>query len=210
MSIRNLVKNINSNGEEVEADSFAIRRLDIKPILLKMSLIEVKDLFLETRMTCLPVCENSLDNIIGYYDVYMLLEGKKIQEAKTVSFIASNTSFDKILDELSKTSLLVIVDEFGGTDGIITHETIINECYVDMNQVSFINGIMTLDARYPMEKLNDILKINSNSETIGGFVLEHLGYLPHVDEKFIYNHYEFHILEVNNRFLKKIRISITH
>ena len=77
-----------------------------------------------------------------------------------------------------------------------------------MKQMMFVNGVMTVDARYSMEKLQDLLKINSNADTLGGFILEHLGYLPHVDEKFIVNKYEFHILEVNSRFLKKIRISI--
>ena len=203
-----LLDNIKLNIDGIDAESFAIRRLDIKPIFQNFNLIDVKRLFLETRMSCLPVCEDSLDNIIGYYDIYMLLEGKRLQDAKTVTFVAANTSIDKILEELFKTSLLVIVDEFGGTDAIITHETIINGLYVDMKEMMFTNGIITLDARYSMEKLQDLLKINSNADTLGGFILEHLGYLPHVDEKFIVNKYEFHILEVNNRFLKKIRISI--
>lgn len=203
-----LLDSIKLNIDGIEAESFAIRRLDIKPIFQNFNLIDVKKLFLETHMSCFPVCEDSLDNIVGYYDIYMLLEGRKLQDAKPVTFIASNTSLHKILEELSKTSLLVIVDEFGGTDAIITHETIINGFYVDMKQMMFVNGVMTVDARYSMEKLQDLLKINSNADTLGGFILEHLGYLPHVDEKFIVNKYEFHILEVNSRFLKKIRISI--
>jgi putative hemolysin len=195
---------------------------------------DVLDKVLETIKTAghsrVPVYEKNIDNIIGFiYAKDLLTEvGKTAQDFKLrdkmrgAYFVPETKPLRALLHEFQnqKLHIAVVLDEYGGTAGIVTIEDIIEELVGEITDEyeqippkpikKIDKNTIDLDARTYINDLNDELELNlpedEDYDTIGGFVFSHLGYIPKTAETFEYENLKFTIISAEARRIKRIRI----
>lgn len=206
-------------------------RINVIAIDASSSYQEVKELIKEHGYSRLPVYEENLDNITGILYVKDLLqhldESANFQWQKLVRpayFIPENKKINDLLKEFQhkKVHMAIVVDEYGGTTGIITMEDIIEEIVGDIQDEYDEQEIVytrNKEGAYIFEAstlLNDFYKITGieenafeeiegDADTLAGLILEIKGELPQKDEIIVYHGHQFKILEVDNRRIKKIQ-----
>ena len=193
---------------------------------------EVLKTAIESRHSRIPVYQETIDRIIGILYVKELLdywaEGKPIDLR---DLIANRTPFftpesKKIWDlfqdlRANKQHMAIVVDEYGGTAGLVTLEDIIEEVVGEIQDeydfdeqeecAQLGENLYSIDARMNLDELNEQLGTQIESEsvdTIGGFVVNHLGKVPEQDTQFTYQGIEFTILEADERRIHRIQIKI--
>lgn len=182
-----------------------------------------------SKINFIPVFENNMDNIIGVLNLKDILKGyylKKLSKEFIRSSIvkASNVPETKplidILKEfqLTRTQIAIVIDEHGGTAGIISFSDILNYLAGYNNLIDYSLGIKQIDkniflcdSSYPIKdvekKMNVKLYIDdTNIMTIGGFVIHLFGHMPTVGEEIKYKNLMIKVLEVKGNRLKLIKI----
>jgi putative hemolysin len=178
----------------------------------------------------IPVYEESIDNIVGVVFAKDLLDeiGRSPEEfrlrdrMREAYFVPETKSLRALLREFQgqKLHMAVVLDEYGGTAGIITLEDILEELvgeitdeYEDMPAVSIRKideNTIEVDARAYVDDLNDEFGLNlpedADYDTIGGFVFSRLGYVPKAGEHFDYGNLTFTIASAEPRRVKRVRI----
>ncbi len=191
---------------------------------------------IDSGFSRIPVFENRLDNIKGILYIKDLLpylnEGNDFEWKKLIRpafFVPENKKIDDLLKEFknSKVHLAIVVDEYGGTLGIVTLEDVIEEIVgeitdefddekitytkIDDNNYVFEGKTALIDMYKVLHIDGDIFEANKgDSDTLGGFILEIAGRLPQVNEKIDFNNYTFTIEAADKRKIKQVKISIHH
>jgi putative hemolysin len=185
-----------------------------------------------TRQNMIPVYENNMDNIIGvvnikdilrsYYDKN--LSGEVIRESlKKPIFIPETKPLLDLLKEFqsTRTRIAIIIDEYGGTAGILSLGDIINYISdaVNVDGSKYEGSIIDRNAFIfdSAELIRDVMKIiheeliieDVNVNTIGGFTVHLFGHVPKVGEEIKYNNLTIKILDVKENHVKLIKISKT-
>lgn len=178
-------------------------RVDVSAISIDDDNEKISNMFLETGYSRLPVYEGSLDKIVGvllekdfHYD--MVQNGKKLEEVmREILHVMKTVKISKLLSELqhSKFHMAIVVDEFGGTFGLVTIEDIIEELVGeiwdehDMVQEDILeleDGIYRVEGGANVEEFFDLFGIEGeekNSITVGGWLMEEIGYIPKPNER---------------------------
>lgn len=192
---------------------------------------QVKEVITENGYSRMPVYEENLDNIVGILYVKDLLQ--HLDETNDFNwqtlirpayFVPETKKINDLLEEFQfkKVHLAIVVDEYGGTSGIVTMEDIIEEIVGDINdeydeqEIVYTrdkNGAFIFEASTLLNdfyKITDIeedtfLEVEGDADTLAGLILELKGELPRKDEIITYNDHQFKILEVDNRRIKKIQ-----
>ena len=228
-----------SDGEEQEVDTEILKnaldfgnvkvrdclvpRTEITAIDISSSVKELEQLFIESRHSKLLVYKENVDNIIGY--VHHLELHKKPKSIKTVliPILITNESrsANDMLNEFSRTqkSIALVVDEYGGTAGIITVEDIMEEIFGEIEdehdeveeevEAQDEDGVYTLNAKMEVDLLNEKFDLEipeGDYETLGGFVLANLEDIPEAGEVFIIDNYEVTILEASEQKIDKVEL----
>ncbi|MBS4761571.1 HlyC/CorC family transporter [Carnobacteriaceae bacterium zg-ZUI252] len=183
-----------------------VPRVDTFMIDIEDTSAEIWDELLDSSFSRIPIYEEDKDNIIGVLHVKSVLQHAKKYGFENVDFrelmnealfVPSTLYIDDLLVTFKKEHqhMAILKDEYGGVEGIVTMEDLIEEIVGDIedesdeeskiyqklsNRAYNVEGIMTI------EKFNDIFKTNLESEesdTIAGYILEKLGYLPEDDEQ---------------------------
>lgn len=187
------------------AKEIMIPRVEMECVQIGENLRDIVDIISKTGHSRIPVYQGSLDNIVGMVYAKDLLghleAGKgdlKAADIKRPAFFAPfSQKIIKLFSELQKNkqSMVILLDEFGGTAGLITMEMILEEIVGDISDeydtedmyFSKLPGKNYLvDARYDIEWINDKLKIEipeGEYNTIGGFIIDKLGKIPKTGEK---------------------------
>jgi putative hemolysin len=230
MGILDFLKNIFSKEQEVEeekdvilAENLMFRANDEEMLYLNFTEEEIIQKFQETKKTVLPVCRSSIDDIIGCYSVFKLIAQQKngkidIKDTERIVFVAPNADLYYLLQLILKQNinLLVVVNEFGGTEGIITKDSMAQLMFESQNQKYLEqskDGLVIIDANIPLSQVQHILDIeinNYDSKTIGGFVMEHFGNIPNTGDSFTLSNQIFKVLEMDGRRVKKVSIQFTN
>lgn len=194
------------------------------------------DEVLQTTITCrhtrIPIYEETIDRIIGILHVKDMLvcweEDKPINLRelivdRTPFFTPESKNISELFRELRahKQHIAIVVDEYGGTAGIVTLENIIEEIVGEIHDedeideedayVQMDTNTYSVDARLNLIELNEKLGTEleaENIDTIGGFVVDHLGRVPEQDTQFTYRGIRFTILEADERRIQRIHIQI--
>jgi CBS domain containing-hemolysin-like protein len=180
---------------EVKIRDCLIPRTDIEAIDVNSSILELKEKFINTSYSRLPVYENSIDNIIGYVNSKDLF--KKPQSIKSkllrIDFIPEAMLAHKLLAHFIKEqkSIAIVVDEFGGTAGLVTIEDIIEEIFGEIDdehdssefvekQLSDKDFIFSgrLEVTYLNEKYRLNIPESEEYDTIAGFVISEHQSIP--------------------------------
>ncbi len=207
-----------------------VPRIDIKALNEKSTKEEFLELFKKTEFSRIPVYRESLDNIIGILyikDVIKLFDTVFTMEdvlgfIREPLFSPETKNIDVMLKEFQKnrSHLAVVIDEYGGTAGIVTMEDILEEIVGDIidefdevdDEITKVNDNMFLvDARMDLDDFCEefVLKKTeemSEYETLGGFVYDTFGEIPNVGDDFEWDGYKFTVRTMQDRKLGKIEI----
>ena len=208
-----------------------IPRIDMVCIEKNSSLTELIKMGVEKGHSRIPVFEESIDNIIGLIYIKdfleLLLEEKKDVDikgfVKPIYFIPEGKPINQLLAEMKerKEHMAVVVDEYGGTSGLITIEDLLEEIVGDIQdefdlEKSYIEVIddntLMLDGRVDIEELNkyleDPLIESDNYETVSGLILYYLNRLPVKGEKLELENTTFVIESIIDNRIRKIKLII--
>lgn len=209
-----------------------IHRTNIIGIPADASLKEVIRFINIEKYTRFPVYEENFDNIIGILHVKDILQYMESGDAETFLlkkiirkpyFVPESMVTDDLFSDLQKNKvhLAVVIDEFGGTAGIVTLEDLLEEIvgnifdehdeeefeYVKVDDDTFLfNGIVSL---HEVDRIIDIKLPSEDYDTLSGFIIGQLGYIPRVSSEDVtveFNGYLFTVEEVNEKRINKIRI----
>lgn len=211
-------------------------RIDIFALAEGMKFPDVLEVIQKNGYSRIPVFADNVDNVLGVLyvkDLLPHLDRKSFNWMGLIRepfFVPENKKLDDLLLEFQnkKNHLAIVVDEFGGTSGIVTLEDVIEEIvgdisdefddedliYSKLDDFTFVfEGKTTLKDFYRVARISDEQIFESNkgeSETIAGFVLEIAGGFPKRGETLQFDNYRFTVESLDNKRLKQIKIGLPH
>ena len=209
-----------------------VARTDMVCLEVGTSASEVLQTTIACRHTRIPIYEETIDQIVGILHVKDMLdywaEDKPINLRElivghTPFFTPESKNISELFRELRgyKQHVAIVVDEYGGTAGIVTLENIIEEIVGEIQDedeadeqdayIQIAPNTYSVDARLNLAELNEKLGTEldaENMDTIGGFVVDHLGRVPEKDTVFTYRGISFTILEADERRIHRIQIQM--
>ncbi len=213
---------------ELKAEDILTHRVDIEAVSTEDTKEEVARIFTETKFSRLPVYEETIDRIVGIIhqkDLYFGpgLTDKPISEIMTAPiFVLKSEPLSELLRLLqeNKSHVAVVLDEYGGTLGIVTLEDILEELVgeiwdehdeVTEEYKSIGENLWLIDC---LENLDDFAKffeidIESESISVGGWVMEQMGKIPDVNDGFEYDNVSVTVTELDGQRVSQIKILIT-
>lgn len=215
--------------DDIVVKDILIPRLDVVAVSIESSVEEIKDVFINEKYSRIPLYEGTIDNIIGiishrdFFSNYVLNPSFDLQEiVRKPFFTVPSMKISNLLKDLQKNQvhLAVVLDEYGGTAGIVSMEDIIEEIVGDIwdehdeNEVLYetlSEGKVSLDGKISVEDFCEILNIEvpeTASQTLSGWISDLLGYLPQKGERVQYNHLNIYVEEVKNRRIGKVVVDI--
>ncbi|MBP6587519.1 MAG: HlyC/CorC family transporter [Flavobacterium sp.] len=210
----------------VRAREIMCPRTEIVAIDLFGSIDELKELFLETGYSKIVVYQNSLDDIIGYVHSFGLF--KKPKSIKSivipVEFVPETIYIKDAMNLLTKKrkSVAVVLDEYGGTSGIITIEDIVEELFgeiedehdsdEELTEKELEEGVYLFSTRLDVEYLNQTYKLNipesDSYGTLGGFIVDSTKEIPQKGDLITIGIYCFVIEEATNKKIELVKMTI--
>ncbi|GAA4289893.1 hemolysin family protein [Aestuariibaculum suncheonense] len=210
---------------EVKAREVMVPRTEITAIEIKDSLKNLNALFTETGFTKILVYKETIDDIVGYVHSFELFKKPKDIKAMVlpVEFVPETVLIKDVLSLLIKKrkSIAVVLDEYGGTSGIMSVEDIVEELFgeiedehdtIDLIEEKHEDDTYTFSARLEVDYINETYKLNlpegDNYETLGGLIVNHTQEIPSQDEVVKIDSFQFSILEVSNTKIDLIQLKI--
>lgn len=207
-----------------------VPRIDITAIEIQTSVQEALAVFQASGHSRIPVYEDSIDNIRGLLYAKDLLgvqpdtaPTKTIRELmRKAYFVPESKRADVMLKELrsSKIHMAVVVDEYGGTAGIITVEDLIEEIVGDIQdeydlneEVEYVElgpNVYRVDAGMNLTDFNDLLEVElptEDSDTLGGFLFTQLGHVPEVGETLEHSNLTLKVESLDGRRIRKVHVT---
>lgn len=189
-------------------------------------LSQIIQIIIDSGHSRIPIYQDNIDNIIGTLHAKDLLpywgtDDMAIRDImRPPYFIPETKKISEVLQDLrdNKSHMAIVIDEYGGTAGILTLEDIIEEIIgevmdeYDAEQKLIIeheDGSISVNARLDVEKLEDFLKVDlpeGDFESVGGFIISLIGKVPEVNEKVIYDDLEIVIEAATSRKIDRVRI----
>lgn len=231
---REIIENVIEFGSTTVREIMT-SRVNIVAISTGSSLDEVLTLIREKGLSRMPIYENDLDNILGVIhskDVLPYINSDIERTtinwrtiARKALFIPATKKLDDLLRDFQqeKTHIAIVVDEYGGTEGLITLDDILEEIVGDISDdydeaeeqlyTRFKSGVYIFDARIDLDDMEEILDCELTSEedeyeTLGGLVYHLTERIPNVGERVYYENLELTIHSVQNNRVKKLRVKV--
>jgi putative hemolysin len=210
----------------VKARDVMTPRTEISAIDVQESLENLRELFIETGYSKMVIYQNSLDDIIGYVHSFDLF--KKPSSIKEivipVEFIPEAIYVKDAMNLLTKKrkSVAVVLDEYGGTSGILTIEDIVEELFGEIEdehdsdeeliEKELDDDSFLFSARFDVEYLNQTYKLaipeSESYGTLGGFVVNFTKEIPQKGDEITIGNYHFVIEEATNKKIELVKMSI--
>ncbi|GEN84317.1 hemolysin [Sporosarcina luteola] len=211
------------------SDVMETHRTDLIGLPIESTYEEVRDTILEYFYTRYPIYEESIDRVVGIFYSKALIEWsmhpeKKLSEMMDEEplFVVQTASVEKVFKLMlaKKKHMAIVLDEYGGTLGIVTHEDIIEEMIgqdiedeTDFDEEVLVyekdDHMLVCHGRLEIIDAVDLLGVDlpSDHETIGGFVMQELGHVPDPGERFTYDNLFFEIEEMDRSRIVKMKIT---
>ena len=208
-------------------------RIDIHAFKNTLSYDQILKNIIKNSFSRIPVYKDELDNIVGILYVKDLLPFLDKKEFEWLSilrkpfFIPENKKLDDLMQEFQekKIHLAIVVDEYGGTSGIISLEDVIEEIVGDIsdefdddsllfskldNSNYIFEGKISMKDFYKILNIDSILfdKLKGDSETLAGFILEISQSFPKINSKVIFENYVFTIESIDKKRIKQVKVTI--
>lgn len=210
---------------EVKAREVMVPRTEITAVELHENPKNLTKLFSNTGYSKILIFKDTIDNIIGYVHSYELFKKPKTIKSilLPVEFVPETMLIQDILNVLTKKrkSIAVVLDEYGGTSGIMTVEDIIEELFgeiedehdtTDLIEEQVNEHMYKLSARLEVDYLNETYKWalpeSDEYETLGGMIVNEMGEIPDQHSEIIIDNFKFTILEVSNTKIDLVSMEI--
>jgi len=209
----------------VKAREVMVPRTEITAVELHETPKILTKLFTETGYSKILVFKDTVDNIIGYIHSYELFKKPKTLKSilLPVEFVPETMLIHEILKVLTKKrkSMAVVLDEYGGTSGVMTVEDIVEELFgeiedehdsTDLYEEQVTESTFKLSARLEVDYLNETYKLElpdtEEFETLGGLIVNETGEIPEKDTEIKVGNYLFTILEVSNTKIDLVTLEV--
>ena len=206
-----------------------VPRTDIHCCNVDASLEDLIATIIEYGHTRIPIYEQSIDHIVGVVYAKDLLKywGKSEgstslrQLMRSTYFVPETKRVEELLREFrtQRKHIAIVIDEYGGTSGLITIEDLIEEIVGDIKDEYDVDddllleeddGAVLIDARLGLDELEDYYNLpeieRQQFDSVGGLLLHHLGHLPTVGEEIIVEQLRFIIVESDERAIHRVRV----
>jgi CBS domain containing-hemolysin-like protein len=211
--------------DNVKAREIMIPRTEIIAVNINDSIANLRNLFIETGYSKILVYKGSLDEVFGYAHAFEMFKNPKNIRSILwpVEFVPESMMINNVLNVLikKKKSISVVLDEFGGTSGIITVEDIVEELFGEIidehdtlqlleNRIN--NREFEFSARLELDYLNENYDLNlvenEAYETLGGFIVYHNEDIPKQDEVIEIDNLYFKMLKVDSSKIKEVYVKV--
>jgi len=209
-----------------------VPRVDVIAASTAQSVADLMKIIIEYGHSRIPIYEDNIDNIVGVvYAKDLLRAGVRVDDKRSLRELARDPYFTpdskhvgELLNEMQrKVHMAIIVDEHGGTAGIVTLEDLIEEIVGpirdeydtgERDEVQFLSDHEALlDARLPIDDVKEVLNIDVgdvNADTVGGLVYERLGTIPKAGATLQIGDATLTVEEVRRQRIQSVRITSSH
>lgn len=211
----------------VKARDIMTPRTELVAVEIHSSVAQLREKFIQTGYSKILIYQNTLDNILGYVHSFELF--KKPRSIKNsmipVEFIPETIFIKDVLNQLTKkrTSVAIVLDEYGGTSGIITLEDIIEELFGEIEdehdedeklteiQLDDYNYIFStrLDVAYLNEEYDFEIPESDSYGTLGGFIVNFSKEIPEKGEIIVIDKFQFFIEEASNNKIELVKMTVS-
>jgi CBS domain containing-hemolysin-like protein len=201
-------------------------RPDIVAIQVDATLTDLRTLFREEQYSRIPVYRGNLDNIVGIVFVKDLValppgaEPPMTTLMRSAFMVPESKRVSELLKEMQRrqAQMAIVVDEYGGTAGLVTVEDLLEEIVGEIRDEYDVesetvtdegHGIFVFSGKVSVDEVHDRLGVKierEGFETLGGYLLSNLGRMPYVGETFDVDDLSVEVLEVERRRIAKIRV----
>lgn len=210
------------------AKEIMVPRIDIEALPVTATRQELLNLFVDTGRTRIPVYEESVDRIIGVANAHDVLldeepENQDIRRfIRPVMHVPDTMGLGDLFASLKQAQqhLAIVTDEYGGTDGLVTLEDIVEEIFGEIQdehdrEESPIHKVgedaYVVEARMSLEEAGDFIGIpieDDEVETVGGWLMHVAGRIPGPGEVIVHNGFRLTVLDAGVNFVSKIRLEV--
>lgn len=211
----------------VKARDIMNPRTEIAAVELNDDVMELRQMFIETGYSKILVYQNSLDDIIGYVHSFDLFKKPATikQVMISVEFVPETIFVKEVLNLLTRKrkSVAIVLDEYGGTSGMITVEDIVEELFGEIEdehdlmvdaftEEEISEGKYLFSSRLDVEYINETYKLNipesDSYSTLGGFVVHHTNEIPLTGTIIQIENFEIEIKQASNKKIELVQISV--
>ncbi|PKV48127.1 CBS domain containing-hemolysin-like protein [Aquimarina sp. MAR_2010_214] len=210
---------------DVKSREVMIPRTEIVGVEKSQSIEEVSTLFIDTGLSKIIVYNNTVDDIIGYVHSFELFKKPKSLRAilLPVVFVPETMFVKDVLNLLTKKhkSIAVVIDEYGGTSGIITVEDIVEELFgeiedehdsIELIEEQLSENEYRFSARIEVDHINESYKLDlpedENYETLGGMIVNHTEEIPQQGEEVKIDGFKIKIIETSNTKIEIVELHV--
>ena len=211
--------------QKVKAREIMVPRTEILAIEIHEKVSKLSESFINSGFSKILVYKTSLDDIIGHVNAFELFKKPKTIKSilLPVEIVPESMMINDVLNSLMKKrkSIAVVVDEYGGTSGMITVEDVVEELFGEIEDEHDVQELtderiteteFKFSARLEIDYLNEEYNLNIPKEeayeTLGGFIIDHTENIPEKGEVLVILDYEITILGVSSSKIEEIRLKI--
>ena len=226
---REIINNVFQFGD-MQAKEAMIQRLDMVAVNIEDSYDEIIELFKSEKLSRLPVYQESIDDIVGILNIkdIIFLSDEEIQNFNIKNYVREaffTYEFKKItqlLEEMKKekSQMAIVVDEYGGTAGLLTIEDLVEVIVGDIDDeydeeeeeiVKVSDNEYLVEGSTKISDVNEQIGINFESDefdSIGGFIIGYLNRIPEENELIEVGNVKFSVESIDKNRINKIRIFV--
>lgn len=210
---------------KLKAREIMVPRTEMKAVEIHETIANLSKIFVETGFSKILVYKNSLDDIVGYVNAFELFKKPKTVRSviMPIEFIPESMMIHDALNSLIKKrkSIAIVLDEYGGTSGMITVEDIVEELFGEIEDEHDSQELLEevinekefrFSARLEVDYLNEEYDLNIPKEeayeTIGGYIINYTESIPALNEEIKIENFKVKILKVSSSKIEEIHFQI--
>lgn len=211
--------------QKVKAREIMVPRTEILAVEIHETVSKLSELFIKSGYSKILVYKTSLDDIIGHVNAFELFKKPKTIKSilLPIEIVPESMMISDVLNSLTRKrkSIAVVVDEYGGTSGMITVEDVVEELFGEIEDEHDIQELVDvrinenefkLSARLEIDYLNEEYNLNIPKEeayeTLGGFIINQTENIPQKDEELSVLNYKIKILDVSSSKIEEISLKV--
>ena len=208
-----------------KARDIMVPRIELYSLEIHDYISKLRQMFVSTGFTKILIYKNTIDDIIGYVHSHDLFKNPKTIKSMLlpVEFVPESILIKDLLSILTKKrkSIAIVLDEYGGTSGMITVEDIVEELFgeiddefdiSDLIEIELETGYYNFSARLEVDYLNEQynldLPLSEDYGTLGGLIVNHNQEIPKLGEEIIINNCLFKIIDVSETKINTVSLTI--
>lgn len=219
----NIIQNV-FEFDDIYIDEIMTHRTEVVMLWMEDSVEQWKSIIKSNTHIFYPICEETTDRIVGVLDSrrFLRLEKQTKENAlkKSVDkpyFVSAYLKADELFREMKKNKryFAVVIDEFGGTDGIISINDLIEELIGEFENIQsdiekIDDSTYKINCIVELSKVERALKVNleSNAVTLNGWIIEQLSAVPEIGYEFDYNKMKFKVIESNEKRVVSVIVTM--